>query len=249
MLNEYKLSRSTYRSAFLVVGICFIFLTMGFASATLISRYNMNTNSGTTIYDSYSPDQDGTFGSPAPDWFSSGGRTGLEFAGGSQFYAGEYVYVDDDGDYEFENDNYFDIHAKIWLDEDAYHYNMICAKYEYDSGDGYGYQLRIDNGKARFTIYDGDTSPKNVYTSITVPDETWIIVTCCYRPAQNYIEVYYKYEGYPYTTYGRQLTTIGSGDYIEYHNSMPDFTIGRNSDSWGGYQPFMGKMDVIDIND
>jgi len=250
MEGERKTQKIAFEGKTIFLAIIGLVVGIGFVagvSGSLISRYSMNATSGTDVVDSYSPYEHAEFGSPAPSWgnWESGTIYGIEFSGGSQYTAGEFVnVVDDDGDYEFSSP--FRIRARIWLDSDCYSYNMIFAKYLYESSVAYGYQFRIVDGYLRFTIYDGDASPINVYSTITVPEETWIRVVCDYDPVYGNIGVYYYYtnEG---DKLGANSNSFDEDEEIVYDDAMPDATIGRNSDDWGGYTPFMGRMDALEI--
>lgn len=209
------------------------------------SSYEMDDGSGDTVSDSGDSSLDGTKDSThKPDWFSSGDIDGLEFDGNSQFQQEDHVHVDDDGAYEF--DSSFQITSQLYLDSNAYWYNTICSKYYYDSGSGYayGYQFRFDNEYVRFTIYDGDATPKNVWSNEKAETNKWINVYAEYNSVDNYIMVGWYFG----STHSNDITSITDGDEIEYHASMPDFHIGQNSHSWGGYQPYKGKMNFLDID-
>lgn len=193
--------------------------------------WHFDEGSGTTVQDSSSNNNDGSF-QKTPTWTNGRTGTGLELDGGGQFDEGDSINVPHSGSLNFNGN--FTIEAWIKAKGDQF-YNCIIDKYNYTGpGDAQGYTLYLVNGKIKLSVYNG--SKLQNFTGFTeLRDNNWHHVAAIRE--NDYFSVYVDGiwdAGFTWAYFPEpNIANLGIGQ--------------RNSDQ-GGHMPFLGAIDEVRLS-
>jgi len=118
---------------------------------------------------------------------------------------------------------------------------MIADQYQFIGNNGYGWSFYLSSNHLRLSVYHGDGSYTDHATSVTLGEDEWYTVRGIHDPGEDYFELLVWDE-----TDQLELSTWGADDDIASHSAHP-LTIGYRADGNGGYNPFHGYIDWVEV--
>ena len=114
-------------------------------------------------------------------------------------------------------------------------YLAIVDKYRYEGGLSYGFSLYLSSGRLRLSVYGGAQGDGNVIGTTDLRDDDWHHVRGAWDGTQLTVEVDGEAEKIVPWAHPPAPTTQACG-------------IGKRLSGWGGFMPFLGRIDEVMIS-
>jgi parallel beta-helix repeat protein len=200
-------------------------------SSDLVALWHMDENSGNIAYDETINNNDGIINGPS--WTIGKNGSGLNFSGGGKWHDGDGINVKHSKSLDLQGNFSIDAWIKPKGNDNLL---FIVDKYYHNeyTGFSYGYSFLLENGKLRLVVYPGSKDQIWVYGKSDLRDDTWHHVIGVFNGTHILLYV------------------DGVKENEKSWNSPPasttnDLCIGKRKSGWGGFGPFLGKIDEVAI--
>lgn len=200
------------------------------ASALAVLNLGLDEGAGVTAHDATTNLNHGTL--VGASWTPAGhAGAAVSFRGGGQWADGDCVVVPHAPSLSLTNA----LSLEAWIKATGTDpYLAIVDKYEYVGGSGRGLTLYLTGGRLRFSVYSGARGDQSAWGTNDLRDNTWhhIAGTWDNGLLRAYVDgVKHGEAAWPNAP---AATTANLG-------------IGKRLSGWGGYMPFLGSIDSVEV--